>query len=72
MFMVIILINQNCQRNTKMKALIKRGRAKEHLNFDWSKTDTYFFKADEATIYLDNIGKCWYKIGCFPAHPKGK
>jgi transposase len=33
--------------------------AKKYTDFDWSKV----LFSDEATIYLNSVGKCWYKIG---------
>jgi transposase len=52
----------NYLKKPKLTELQKTKRldwAKKHLNYDWSKV----LFSDEATIYLDNGGKCWYKFG---------
>lgn len=49
----------NKPRLTESQKLKRLEWAKKYINFNWSKV----LFSDEATIYLDNSGKCWYLIG---------
>lgn len=49
----------NKPKLTELQRIKRLEWAKKYLNYDWTKV----LFSDEATIYLDKVGKCWYKIG---------
>jgi len=49
----------NKPKLTENHKLARLEWAQKYIDYDWSKV----LFSDEATIYLNAVGKCWYKVG---------